>query len=102
MNRDNFEKLQKWENVLNNAVKKSFIHLSTSEFNEIASIYDSIYTPLTRQQRNCNSCRLTALQKLGKDYFAFKAGIGAESEKEKETKKKVGRPKKIDLMAEEE
>lgn len=88
MTKEAFEKLNKWEKVLHNAYHKSFIHLSASEFAEIAAIYDTLYEPLTRAQRNCNTCRLNALKKLGEDYEKYK------------NKPKVGRPKKIDLDGE--
>lgn len=90
MTKEQIEKLNKWETVLNNAVSHNFIHLSTDEFNEIASVYDEIFTPLTKRERGCNLCRLKAVKKVGEEYL-----------KEK-NKPKRGRPKKIDLNGTEE
>lgn len=90
MDKETVEKLSKWETVFSNAVHHNFIHLSASEFNEIASIYDTIYTPLTKRERNCNTCRLKAVKKIGEDFLTVK------------NKKKVGRPRKIDLNGKEE
>lgn len=91
-----FERLVKWDKVLYNAVHKSFIHLSASEFGEIAAIYDEYFdTPLTKAQRNCNSCRLTALKKIGGEYEKEKQL--REEGKTETPKKRVGRPRKIDL-----
>lgn len=85
MTKEQYESLTKWEDVFDKAIKKNFIHLSNTEFNEIADVYDKLYTPLTKRERNCNLCRLKALKKIGEDYFKYK-----------ETPKR-GRPKKIDL-----
>ena len=87
MTKEQREKLSKYESALRNAVKNDFIHVKAGEFNEIAEIYAEIFQPLRNGQKNCNSCRLSALKKLGEEYFA--------EEKEDNNKKKAGRPKKI-------
>lgn len=87
------EKLSKWEEVFNNAIKLNFIHLSPSEFGEIANFYKAVFgKTLTKSQMGCNSCRLRSLKELATEYF---------SNKEKENNKpKRGRPKKIDIDGE--
>lgn len=87
------EKLSKWETVFSNAIKLNFIHLSASEFGEIANLYKAVFgKTLTKSQMGCNSCRLRALKELATEYF---------SNKEKENNKpKRGRPKKIDIDGE--
>lgn len=87
------EKLSKWETVFSNAIKLNFIHLSASEFGEIANLYKAVFgKTLTKSQMSCNSCRLRSLKELATEYF---------SNKEKENNKpKRGRPKKIDIDGE--
>jgi hypothetical protein len=87
------EKLSKWETVFSNAIKLNFIHLSPSEFGEIANLYKAVFgKTLTKSQMGCNSCRLRSLKELATEYF---------SNKEKENNKpKRGRPKKIDIDGE--
>ena len=93
MTKEQYEKLKEYEGVLRNAVKNDYVHISGSEFSKIAEIYNEIFTPLRKSQMNCNTCRLTALKRLGKEYFA-------EEEKPKEGSKR-GRPKKIKESTEE-
>lgn len=85
MTKEQREKLEKWEKVLYNAWKNDYVHLKSNEFNEIAEIYAELFTPLRVGQKNCNSCRLTALKKLAGEYF----------KEDNTNKKRAGRPKKI-------
>lgn len=89
MTQEQFEKLKPWEKVLNNAVRCDFIHLSATEFNKIAEIYEEVLgEKLTVRQRNCNTCRLNALKKLGAEFIAYR-------DRDQKPKRKAGRPKKI-------
>lgn len=95
MKKETYEKCLKWDKVFRNAIKLNFIHLSASEFGEIALIYAEHFgKTLTASQMGCNSCRLRSLKELGQDYLKQ-----AEEEKKKEEeqpkKNKGGRPKKI-------
>lgn len=99
-------KLSKWETVFNNAIKLNFIHLSASEFGEIANLYKAVFgKTLTKSQMSCNSCRLRALKELATEYFKEKDRQEKERQ-EKEiinkpiNKPKRGRPKKIDIDGE--
>lgn len=102
------EKLSKWETVFNNSIKLNFIHLSASEFGEIANLYKAVFgKTLTKAQMSCNSCRLRSLKELATEYFKEKDRQEKEKrEKEKEiinkpiNKPKRGRPKKIDIDGE--
>lgn len=102
------EKLSKWETVFNNSIKLNFIHLSASEFGEIAKLYKTVFgKTLTKAQMSCNSCRLRSLKELATEYFKEKDRQEKEKrEKEKEiinkpiNKPKRGRPKKIDIDGE--
>ena len=94
MTQEQFEKLEKYESSLNNAVKNSFLHLPAGDFAVIAGIYNEVFDkPLNKAQMNCNTCRLNALKKLGAEYFSFKADIDSEGEPKKKSNK--GRPKKL-------
>lgn len=89
------EKLSKWETVFSNAIKLNFIHLSASEFGEIAKLYKVVFgKTLTKSQMGCNSCRLRALKELAREYFSNK------EKQENKPKPKRGRPKKIDIDGE--
>lgn len=115
---EQYKMCRSWEKVLKNAVNLDFIHLSTGDFAKIAKIYNEVFaSSLSVSQMNCNSCRLTALKKLGKEFFywkpVFDKKIIEEKEKEKEEQKeqeqkeqqqdevvktkKKGRPRKIDI-----
>lgn len=116
MTEEQYKVLEKYEQTLNAAVKCNFLRMGYAEFNEVAAVYDQLYTPLRPGQRNCNTCRLNALKTLGKAYFQEKQDREVkEAEKKAENKpvespkapkttkttskpdKKAGRPKKIDL-----
>lgn len=122
MTKEQFEKLQAFEQQLLWAIKSNFIHMSSGEFNTIAGIYADVYkVPLTRAQSSCNTCRLKALKQLGEDYFKKKTEIEEKAKKAEEkkasekasekpnkttknnkgtsTSKGAGRPPKIDLNA---
>ena len=86
MTKEQRERLSKYESALRNAVKNDFVHLKSNEFNEIAEVYAEMFQPLRKGQMGCNSCRLSALKKLGEEYF---------KDEKTENKKKAGRPKKI-------
>ena len=89
LTKEQYEKLKPFEKELINAYRNSFLHMSGSEFIEIAELYKKITgTALTRSQMGCNTCRLNALRTLGESYVAYQ-------NKDKEKKSKAGRPKKL-------
>lgn len=99
MTEEQYTLLSKYDKDLTNAVKASFIHLTPSEFEEIIST-DLLDKPLTKSQRNCNTCRLTALRKIGKLFLEEKAKRDTKTEEEARSdvpKKKGGRPKKLKM-----
>ncbi len=115
MTKEQFNKLQPYEQQLLWAIKSNFIHMSSGEFGAIAEIYKELYNEtITRTQSACNTCRLKALKRIGNDYFKKKEEIeerakkAEEKKKAEEEKKKAaeakknkgaGRPPKIDLNA---
>lgn len=99
MTKEQFEQLQPWEKTIMNAYKNSFVHMSGSDFLKVANIYAEVYGhTLTKSQMNCNTCRLNALKRLGKDYTEFKAKLENPAQEEKPTKKSnKGRKPKINI-----
>lgn len=103
MTREQVEQCRKFEQAFRWA-KNNFVHMSLTEFNEVARLYkDILGVGMTKSQMNCGTCRLNALKALGGDYFATidrlaKEDRENEAKKEDETpKKKGGRPKKINV-----
>ena len=104
MTQEQFEKLLPYEQELRYITKLQFMSLSQQKFNAIMEVYKEVYgETLNPRQMACSTCKLRALTRIGKEFEAYKQQL-AEAEKEerlneqpKENKKKVGRPKKIDL-----
>ncbi len=104
MTREQFEKCKPYEQTFKWAIRSNFVHLSTSEFSEIAKLYKEILgVTMTKAQMTCGTCRLNALKALGKDFFDTMDILAKEQQEspvEEETeapKKKGGRPKKINI-----
>ena len=112
LDKETMEKLLPYEQDLKYAVRSNFVNMRMSDFEKVAEIYNGIYTPLRKGQMSCGSCRLQALRKIGEDYLKTKefdeelAKKKAMKEKEEAesadtpktpSKKKAGRPKKIEL-----
>lgn len=92
MEKETFDKLKEYDKVFSLALNANFIHLSNGEFEEIAKLYkEALGKELTSRQKGCNTCRLKAIKELGTAYVKAK----------EENKPKRGRPKKIDLDANE-
>lgn len=83
-----YEALKPYEKHLIAAYKNLFVHVPGTDFTEIAKIYGQVFTPLTKSQLACNTCRLNALRKLGELYTKH-------GEPEKKATKR-GRPKKLE------
>ncbi len=111
MTKEQYERLEKFEAELRYAVRMNFMSMTNGKFAELTMIYKDLYgQELNKRQMGCSTCRLNALKRLGKDYFAYQQEL-AEKEKaerlnveepksEEPKKKKAGRPRKIDLDAE--
>lgn len=88
LTKEQYEKLVPFEKNLVAAYKNNFVHMSGSDFEEVAKVYAEIFQPLTKSQMGCNTCRLNALRKLGELFVKF------GGEEKKATKR--GRPKKLE------
>ena len=95
LSKEQYEKLTPYKDALRSAVRNSFVHVTSTEFQKIADIYNEIYSPLRKNQMGCNTCRLNALRKLGELYAAY-----TEDEEEKKVKKE--RAKKLQKEPKEE
>ena len=119
MTQEDYERLKSYEQELKYAVRMNFMSMPQGKFNEIMAIYKDVYgTELSKAQRNCSTCRLNALKRLGNDYFAHQQEYAKKLQEEaqkaeeidvtdylvepapKKTTKKAGRPKKINLDGE--
>lgn len=110
MDRTLYERCKEYEKIFRYALKMDFLRISPEIFNALMLLYNEhTGKPLTKTQRQCNSCRLKAIKVLGRAYFEEGEKIEKEKEMEKEqdtvqeeqkptkTVKRRGRPKKIDL-----
>jgi hypothetical protein len=107
MTREQYEKLQVYEQELRYAYRMNFMSMSNGKFADLLVIYKDLYgETLTKGQRGCSTCRLNVLKKIAADYFDMQEQIAKEEKKQRieateaQPKKKAGRPKKIDLDAE--
>lgn len=85
LTKEQYEKLKQYEKQLLNAYKRSFVQMSSTDFQKVAVIYDEVFQPLNNRQKGCNTCRLNALRKLGELYDNYTKD---QEEKEKKTRKK--------------
>lgn len=68
MTKDIYDRLEKFRGSLKGSVKSSFIRLSRGEMNKINEIYKELYgEALNKSQLLCNSCKLKACQRIGRD-----------------------------------
>ena len=68
MTREQYDKLNVYEQQLRWGVKSNFVHMSSVEFEKVAALYEELYgQALTQAQKNCNTCRLNAIRKMGRD-----------------------------------
>lgn len=90
------ERLEKWKDVFKKAVNFDFIHLTSNEFNEIASLYTQyVGKTITKSQMNCNSCRLKIVKELGQRYLEMEQEEikNNQSQEEAQNAKKAKRDK---------
>lgn len=105
MTREEVQLCENYEQIFRWAIRSNFVHLTQSEFNDIAKLYkDILGVGMTKSQMTCNTCRLNAIKALGNAYFESRDEyIKEDREKEMEMekpKKKAGRPRKIDIESE--
>lgn len=102
MTKEIYERLKEYENILKYAISMDYLRVTPDVFKVLAEIYkDYTGKALTRSQMNCNSCRIKAIKELGKGYYAYTPEEEVEVVEEKPKTKKKGRPKKINIVADE-
>lgn len=85
-----YEALKPYEKDIKSAYKNSFLRMIGSDFLKVAEIYADIFgQELTKSQKNCNTCRLNALKKLGELYINYET----EPKKEAKPRRKKLEPK---------
>lgn len=113
MTREQYDKLQEFEQDLRYALRMNFMSIGNGRFKELMNIYKEMYgVGLTLRQSSCSTCRLNAIKRIANDYNEFQQRLAEEEKKTREEeaidleleedkpKKKAGRPRKIDLDAE--
>lgn len=91
MTKEDYESLVPYRESIMKAYKQSFLRMSSSDFEKVAVIYDKVTgKPLTRSQRNCNTCRLNALRKLGEEMETYERGKERKSRKKKMDNGEIG------------
>ena len=84
MTKEDYESLVPYRESIMKAWKQSFLRMSSGDFEKVAEIYDRVTgKPLTRSQKNCNTCRLNALRKLGEEMETYERGKEKKSRKKK-------------------
>lgn len=84
MTKEDYESLLPFRDSIMKAYKQSFLRMSSGDFEKVAVIYDRVTgKPLTRSQKNCNTCRLNALRKLGEEMETYERGKERKSRKKK-------------------
>lgn len=101
MDREIFEQLKQYDRHLYNATYGSFIRLTdNNEKADLARLHKEHFGNDGNILGGCNRCVLTALKRLGQDYFKEKKIVEAE-EKQKEQMKLVEyEPEKITELVE--
>ena len=72
MKNDIYLKLNPIERQLRSAKDSNYARLSSREFEDFCATYAEHFgKELTRNERNCNTCRLKAIKHLAEDYFQY-------------------------------
>ena len=72
MKNEQYLQLLPIERQLKSVQTSSYARLSAKEFEAFCNTYKDIFgTELTRNEKNCNVCRLKALKKVADEYFKF-------------------------------
>lgn len=72
MKNEIYLKLNPIEKQLKSALLSNYARLSAKEFETFCETYHQHYgTALSRNEKNCNTCRLKAIKKIANDYFQY-------------------------------
>lgn len=72
MKNEQYLKLLPIERQLKSAQQSNYARLSAIEFAVFCDAYQDLYgVALTKNEQNCNICRLKALKKVAADYFQY-------------------------------
>lgn len=80
MTKKQYEALTWADSKFTLALNQGYVHITRTEFEKVLVVYQELYgETLNKSQKACPRCVLRAMQRIGKDYLAYK---------EKQTKKK--------------
>lgn len=101
MDREIFEQLKQYEQILHHAYYDSFCRITNNAMKaDLARLHKEVFGGDGNIIGGCNRCVLNALRNLGKEYFKEKKIVEAE-EKQKEQMQIVGyEPEKITELVE--
>lgn len=86
MTKEIYDRLKEFEPQLTSAIKTSYARFGDKGFDVIADIYFELYAvKLTKSERTCGMCKLRALKKIAKDYFAYEEWYNKRFKKDKES-----------------
>lgn len=72
MKNEQYLQLLPIERQLKSVQTSSYARLSAKEFEAFCDTYKDIFgTELTRNEKNCNVCRLKALKKVAEEFFNY-------------------------------
>lgn len=72
MTREIYFQLKPFEVKMKNAIKSNYTRFTKAEFDAFEKAYTNHYGKgLTPNERSCSVCKLHAVQKIGKEYFAY-------------------------------
>lgn len=72
MTKEFYLRLKPFEKKLDSAIRSNYVHFPKRDFDVFQSVYEEYYgKPLTAQEKSCSVCKLRAVQKIGKEYFAY-------------------------------
>ena len=79
INKEQYLKLLPVERQLRSSLMNNYARMSALEFDAFCALYGEIYgTPLTRNEMNCNSCRLKAIKRVANDFFGYRESYASK------------------------
>lgn len=73
MKGDTYDKLKKYEGIMDCAEKCGYVRITASQLKEVGDCYEETFgTPLTRQQKTCGNCIRKAVVALYAEYKKYK------------------------------
>lgn len=85
MTKKQYEALTWADSKFNLAVNQGYVHITRTEFDKVSTVYEEMYgETVTRSQKACPRCVLRIMQRIGKDFLAYKEKLGKKKEKKQD------------------